>query len=333
MSTATSTGTGRAGETRWFKHLLLSPPLLFFAAFAIFPLLFTLYVSLSNWSITGVHSFTGVSNYQAIFSSLTFRQSFLNTMLFALVTVLLQYVSGLALALLVYRTTRGQGVLRLMLLVPMMFTPVVVGFVWKTLFDPTYGPINDVMTALGLPDVPWLSERFPAMAAVIIADVWQWTPFMFLILFAALRSLPTGPLEAAVVDGANGWRLFWDHLMPMLLPASMTAILLRSIEAFKLFDVVYLLTGGGPGVDTATVTLSAYFTGIRTGDLGSAAAMTLVLLVVVLVTTTVLLKLLIWAGQRRSRISAAQRLHVERDEALNEPLPPHEERPMEVTNA
>lgn len=285
----------------WFKHLLLSPPLLFFAAFAIFPLVFTIYVSLSNWSISGEHTFMGFGNYAELFGSQTFRTSALNTVIFAVVTVLLQYVLGLAIALLIYRTTRGQTGLRLIFLAPMMFTPVVVGFVWKMLFDPSYGPINHVMSAIGLPGVPWFSHRIPAMISIVVADTWQWTPFMVLILFAGLRSLPTAPLEAAVVDGASGWRLFWDHMMPMLLPASMTAILLRSIEAFKLFDVVYLMTGGGPGVDTSTVTLSAYFTGIRTGNLGSAAAMTTILLIVVLIITTVLIRLLIKAGQRRGR--------------------------------
>jgi len=284
-----------------FKHLLLSPPLVFFAAFAVFPLLFTLFVSLSNWSITGAHTFIGFGNYATLFSSSTFRTSFFNTIVFAVVTVSLQYVLGLVIALLIYRSTRGQRGLRLIFLAPMMFTPVVVGFVWKMLFDPSYGPINDLMTAVGLPSIPWFSERIPAMVAIVVADTWQWTPFMVLILFAGLRSLPTAPLEAAVVDGASGWRLFWDHMMPMLLPASMTAILLRSIEAFKLFDVVYLMTGGGPGVGTSTVTLTAYFTGIRSGDLGSAAAMTTILLIVVLVITTVLIKLMIKVGQGRSR--------------------------------
>ena len=304
------------GGSRWAKHLLLSPPLLFFAAFAVFPLVFTVYVSLSRWSITGAHHFVGFDNYAALASSSTFRTSYLNTILFAVVTVAFQYALGLALAVLVYRTTRGQSALRLMFLVPMMFTPVVVGFVWRTLFDPGYGPVDHVLTGLGLPAVPWLSEHWPAVTAIVVADVWQWTPFIFLILFAALRSLPTAPMEAAVVDGASGWRLFWDHLMPMLLPASMTAILLRSIEAFKLFDVVYLMTGGGPGVDTATVTLTAYFTGLRTGDLGSAAAMTLVLLVTVLVATTVLLRLLIRAGRRGTR-PVAESLVVTRDEVAD----------------
>jgi multiple sugar transport system permease protein len=300
----------RAARGQWYKHVLLSPPLAFFAAFAIFPLIFTIYVSLSGWSITGAHHFVGFTNYAAIFTSETFLTSFTNTVIFAIVTVLFQYALGLGLAVLVYRTTRGQSVLRLLLLVPMMFTPVVVGFVWKTMFDPSYGPISWLFDHLGLPQVPWFSEKVPAMLAIVTADVWQWTPFMFLILFAALRSLPTAPLEAAMVDGASGWRLFLDHMMPMLLPASMTAILLRSIEAFKLFDVVYLMTGGGPGVDTATVTLSAYFTGLRSGDLGTAAAMTTVLLIVVIIATTVLLRLLIWAGKRRSRQDDAA-LHVE----------------------
>jgi multiple sugar transport system permease protein len=308
----------RAARGQWYKHLLLSPPLIFFAAFAIFPLVFTIYVSLSNWSISGRHTFIGFSNYSNLMTSETFRTSFLNTVVFAVVTVLLEYALGLALAVLVYRTTRGQSTLRLLLLVPMMFTPVVVGFLWKTMFDPGYGPISWALGKLGLPAVPWFSERLPAMATIVVADVWQWTPFIFLILFAALRSLPTAPLEAAMVDGASGWRLFLDHMMPMLLPASMTAILLRSIEAFKLFDVVYLMTGGGPGVQTSTVTLSAYFTGLRSGDLGSAAAMTIILLIVVLIATTVLLRLLIWAGRRRSR---TPELQVERADVL-EPAEP-----------
>ncbi|WP_213450658.1 carbohydrate ABC transporter permease [Rhizomonospora bruguierae] len=313
----------RAARGQWYKHLLLSPPLAFFAAFAIFPLVFTIYVSLSNWSITGEHSFVGFANYANILGSETFRQSFLNTVIFAVVTVLFQYALGLALAVLVYRTTRGQSVLRLLLLVPMMFTPVVVGFVWKTMFDPSYGPISWLFDTVGLPAVPWFSEQLPAMAAIVTADVWQWTPFMFLILFAALRSLPTAPLEAAMVDGASGWRLFIDHMMPMLLPASMTAILLRAIEAFKLFDVVYLMTGGGPGVKTSTVSLAAYFTGLRSGDLGTAAAMTTILLIVVLIVTMILLRLLIWAGRRRRRADDAAALQVDRnDPALGDAVEP-----------
>ncbi|WP_164737192.1 carbohydrate ABC transporter permease [Georgenia sp. SYP-B2076] len=291
----------------WQPHLLLAPALLFFAVFAIGPLIFTLYVSLSNWSITGAHSFVGLANYAEIFSSSTFRQTFGNTVIFAVVTVTLQYLLGLTMALMVYRTSRGQTFLRLSFLLPMMLAPVVVGIVWKMLFDPSYGPIPELLGNIGLGQIPWFSEKLPAMIAIIVADTWQWTPFMFLILFAALRSIPTAPLEAAVVDGASSYRVFRDHLIPMLIPASITAILLRSIEAFKLFDVVYMMTGGGPGVKTSTITLNAYFTGLRTGNLGTAAAMTMVLLVVVLAAAMIFVAIL---AKVRSRRGATGKLSV-----------------------
>jgi multiple sugar transport system permease protein len=260
--------------------------------FAVFPLVYTLYVSLSDWTISGPHHFIGFQNYQDIFTSSTFRQSFRNTISFAIATVSIQYILGLTIALLVFRSKGGVSMMRLIFLIPMMFTPVVVGFVWRTLFDPGYGPINYLLGKAGIPGISWLSEPIPAFLSVVIADTWQWTPFMFLILYASLRSLPTAPLEAAVVDGASEFRLLVDHIFPMLIPASITAILLRSIEAFKLFDVIYLLTGGGPAGSTTTVSLNAYFTGLKNGNLGSAAAMTLSLLVVIIVLLTAILKIL-----------------------------------------
>lgn len=296
--------TARTSGEGWQPHILLAPALLFFALFAIGPLIFTLYVSLSNWSITGAHTFVGLDNYASLFTSETFRQTFANTVIFAVVTVTLQYLLGLTMALMVYRTTRGQTFLRLSFLLPMMLAPVVVGIIWKMVFDPSYGPLPEFLGNFGLGNIPWFSERIPAMIAIIVADTWQWTPFMFLILFAALRSIPTAPLEAAVVDGASSYRVFRDHLLPMLVPASITAILLRSIEAFKLFDVVYMMTGGGPGVDTSTITLGAYFTGLRTGNLGLAAAMTTILLIVVLAAAMIFVALLAKARSKRGATRA-----------------------------
>lgn len=281
------------------KHVLIAPPLLFFAVFAIFPLVFVFYVSLSHWSLGNQHAFAGLTNYRELFSSPTFTTSLENTLLFAVATVVPEYLLGLGLALLVHRVTRGQGVLRVVILVPMMLTPVVVGFVWKTLYDPSYGPLDFVLKHLGLGSAPWLSSPHWAFGGIVLADVWEWTPFIFLILLAGLRSLPREPYEAAVVDGATSWQIFRDLTMPLLLPASLAAILLRAIEAFKLFDIVYLITGGGPGVATSTVSLSAYFTGLQGGDLGNAAAQTIVLLVIVIVITTVLLRVLASIGRRR----------------------------------
>jgi len=151
--------------------------------------------------------------------------------------------------------------------------------------------------------VLWLNQAKLAFTSILIVDTWQWTPFMFLILFAGLRTLPREPFEAARVDGASDWRIFWDHTFPMLLPASIAAILLRAIEAFKLFDVVFYVTGGGPGGATSTVTLQGYFTALRSGNLGYGAAMSIVLLVTVM---ALAMAALVWlkrlAGRRTRRM-------------------------------
>ena len=161
--------------------------------------------------------------------------------------------------------------------------PLVVGFIWQMLFDSRLGPINAVIEAFGVEPLPFLTDRTLAFASILIVDTWQWTAFMFLILYAGLRTLPYEPFEAARVDGASPWRVFWDLTFPMLIPASLAAIVLRGIEAIKLFDIVFFITGGGPANATSTATLSAYFTGLRSGSIGYAAAMTIVMLLTVVV--------------------------------------------------
>jgi multiple sugar transport system permease protein len=279
----------------WFqrhaaKHAMLAPAFAFFAAFTIFPLCFTVYVSLNIWNVGGNHVFVGLGNYHDILTDLTYLLSLRNTVMFALATTLIEYVLGFAVAHMVHGVTRCQRPIRLIVLLPMLLTPIVVGFIWKMMLDPTYGPVDDVLAHLGLPRVNWLSSPVPAFIGIIIADTWEWTPFMFLILFAGLRSLPAEPFESARVDGASPWRIFWDLTFPLMIPASVAAVLLRSVESFKLFDIVYLITAGGPGVATSTVSLDAYFTGLRAGDLGTAAAMTIVLLAIVVVVTLVFLQ-------------------------------------------
>lgn len=299
-----SVGRGRysAGHERnGAKRLMLLPAFVFFAAFTIFPLIFTVYVSLSAWNIAGQHTFVGLANYRSILSDFTYVTSLRNTVIFALATTLIEYVLGFTVAYLVSGTSRGQRPIRLIVLLPMLLTPIVVGFIWKMMLDPSYGPIDNILAHLGLPRVEWLSESVPAFLGIILADTWEWTPFIFLILYAGLRSLPTEPFESARVDGASSWRIFWDLTFPLMVPASAAAILLRSVESFKLFDIVYLITAGGPGVATSTVSLDAYFTGLRAGNLGSAAAMTIILLLIVIVVTMLFLQLVARFGQRRPR--------------------------------
>lgn len=265
------------------KHALIAPPLIFFVVISIVPLLFTLGLSLTNYSIGGQAAWVGLDNYARLIRDPFFTRSYLNTILYVVFGVTIQYWLGLGLALLVNSMIRGQRIMRLLILLPFMIPPLIIGFIWQTLFDTRYGPINAFLRPLNVGSILWLNSPILAPTSIIIVDTWQWTPFMFLLLFAGLRTLPKEPFEAARVDGASGWRIFWDMTFPMLVPASIAAILLRSIEAFKLFDIVFYITGGGPGGVTSTVTLLGYFTALRSGNLGYGAAMSIILLLSVII--------------------------------------------------
>ncbi|MBN9389794.1 MAG: sugar ABC transporter permease [Chloroflexi bacterium] len=298
------------------KHLLIAPPLLFFFAISVIPLLFTLGLSVTNTSIGGSGSFIGLNNYAQLFSDQFFLRGFLNTILYVVLGVTAQYWLGLGLALLVNSMVHGKRLIRLLILLPMMIPPLIVGFVWQTLLDSRYGPVAGLFTGLHLKPVPWLTDPTLGFVSIVIVDTWQWTPFMFLLLFTGLRTLPKEPFEAARVDGASSWRIFWDHTFPMLLPASIAAILLRSIESFKLFDIVFFITGGGPGGATNTLTLLGYFTSLRSGNLGYGAAMSIILLLTVVVLATLIL-IVVRRLMARADKAGQQAL----DQFLAEPLP------------
>ena len=280
------------------KHLLIAPPLAFLVAISVVPLIFTLTLSLTNYSIGGRLGWIGLDNYVALFNDLFFLKSYVNTFVYVLIGVTIQYWVGLGLALLVNSMIAGKRWMRLLILLPFMVPPLIVGFVWKTMFDSRYGPLSAINRILHIPPILWLNDPILAFISIVIVDTWQWAPFMFLILFAGLRSLPKEPFEAARVDGASDWRIFWDLTFPMLIPVSIGAILLRSIEAFKLFDIVFYITGGGPGGATSTATLQGYFTALRSGNLGYGAAMSMVLFVTVAVLATIAL-LLVQRPRRR----------------------------------
>jgi multiple sugar transport system permease protein len=286
------------------KYLLVAPPLLFFFALSLIPLLLTVGLSLTNVDLSGEGSWVGVANYRDLWSDSIFVRGYLNTLEYAAIGVPVQYVLGLTLAVFVSQFRRGRRALRLIILIPLMVAPLVVGFIWKTMLDSRLGPVDDLLRHLFGVAVPWLTDEKLAFVSILIIDTWQWTPFMFLILFAGISSMPREPFEAAYVDGASRWRIFWDVTFPMLGPASIAAVLLRGIEAFKIFDVVYYVTGGGPGSVTTTTTLTAYFTGLRSGHVGYGAAMTVVLLITVMAFGSLFPLIIKFATQRRGRAFA-----------------------------
>lgn len=202
------------------------------------------------------------------------------TLLFVVGGVSLQYLIGLGLAMLLVQNLPVKRFFRVIFLLPMMITPVGIGFLFKMMTDTTKGPFSPLWQAVGLGDFSWIGQGDTARLAVVIGDTWQWTPFMFIILLAALEGVSRETIEAALVDGATGFQLFRFITLPEIIPVSATVILIRMIEAFKIIDMPNILTGGGPGTATETLTLQAY-NGWRSGDLGASAALSYLLLILV----------------------------------------------------
>jgi multiple sugar transport system permease protein len=202
------------------------------------------------------------------------------TLIYVGFDVSLQYLIGLGLALLVVQALPGRRFFRVVFLLPMMITPVGVAYLFRMLTDTDKGPLYPLWAHFGLVDVSWVTNPWGARLAVMIGDIWQWTPFIFIVLLAAIETLPHELVEAAVVDGANRWQVFWRITFPLILPATSTIVLIRLIEGFKIVDLPNVLTNGGPGTATESLTLHAY-TIWRTLDIGGSAAVAYMLLIVV----------------------------------------------------
>ena len=275
------------------KHFFLLPALLTLVAIIIFPLIFTVRVSFSSWDVyqAGL-DYIGGRNYLRVFADVRFWESLVRLCAMSAVTVTLQYVIGFALALAVWKQMAGGRIFRVLFLVPMMTTPVVMSVIWRTMFHESLGPINDILLSLGMGPVPWLSSAAGAFVSVMVVEIWQWTPFMFLLLFAGLVSLPREPYLAASIDGAGPIRTFWQVTFPLMAPISIGAVIIRLIEASKIMDTVYVLTSGGPGTATETPSYYIYIRGLRDFQVGYSAALSLTYLVLMIITLTVIAKLL-----------------------------------------
>lgn len=278
------------------KYLFLLPGLLVLAAIILFPLLFTIRVSFSSWDVYNPGlNWIGGENYGRLWEDARYWQALGRLTLLSVTTVLIQYVLGFALALMVWRDLAARRLFRVLFLIPMMTTPVVMSVLWRTIFHESLGPLNPILESLGIGAAPWLSSAGWAFAAVVIVEVWQWTPFMFLLLLAGLLSLPNEPYLAAKIDGAGPVRTFFSVTFPMLGAISVGAILIRLIEASKIMETVYVLTSGGPGTSTETSSYYIYIRGMRDFQIGYSAALSLTYLIIMIVALTVIAKLLVRA--------------------------------------
>lgn len=266
----------------------VAPALFVLAGLSIYPLLYLIKVSL-----TDAHGFT-LTHYVRLFHDRLFMVSAGQTLFYAAVALTLEFFLGLALALLVDSLGRGRAIFRVGLLAPMLLPPVVAAVIWRLIYNPEFGVLNGTLRQLGFntANLTWTSGRTSAMLSVILVDVWEWTPFLFLLLTAGLQAIPAEPLEAAIVDGAGYWRTLMDVILPLLKPTILLALLLRSMDLLRIFDQIFILTQGGPGSATETVSLYIYRTAFRFSNFGYAAAMSFVGLVITTLAARGLMRLM-----------------------------------------
>jgi multiple sugar transport system permease protein len=279
---------------RRLAGLFISPALLLLLFLSIFPLFWALYLSFTDYSATRdvPSNWIGFQNYTDLLSSAEVHQRAVTTLIFVVSAIALQTVLGFTIAYLISRRTRGRGALTTLFLIPMMLSPVVVGLFWKFMLDAQFGVINSFLTTLGLGSAEWLTDKRLALLSVIVVDTWQWTPFIMLIALAGLTAVPKYLYEASEIDRASEWFRFRHITLPLVWPLLLIAVLFRAIEAFRLFDLVYILTGGGPGVSTETLSFHVYKTAFLGFDTGRASAYGVLMVVVVIVMAQLYLRYL-----------------------------------------
>ncbi len=278
---------------RHFKWFTLGPAAIVLLLLTIYPILNLLFMSVSTIRFEQareVWTFTPMQNFQSLIGDEIFRIALWNTVVFAFVSVIIETVLGLALAILVASVTAFKGLMRTVLIIPVLMPPVAIGSMWKLMYSHDFGVFNQFLTTLGISPVNWTGSTSLALISVIIVDVWHWTPFVFLILFAAVEGLPKEVIEAARVDGARNWDIVFKIVIPLLKPAIVVAMLFRTILAFKVFDQIFLLTSGGPGTSTEVVSLHLYKVFFMQNELGYGAMLSLAIIAATIA--------FLWVGRR-----------------------------------
>jgi multiple sugar transport system permease protein len=281
---------------RHIAWLLVLPAVLLILALSIYPLAYSVWVAFVNFDfeIPG-HAFVGLKNFQQIINDPIARSSLVNTAILSAASVAVEFVLGLLLALAMVKSFRGRGLIMPILIVPLFISPVIVGQFWSLLLQQPFGPTNYLLSKLlGQPvEISWLTQSPWNFIAIVTADAWQWTPFMFVILLAGLTSIPPEMFEAAELDGATPWQTFYYVTLPLLTPIILLAITFRLLDAVKLFDIIYVMTGGGPGASTYTASFYLYQIGFQQFHLSKATAGSWIFLALSVVIITALVRRLL----------------------------------------
>src|SRR5581483_4314052 len=271
--------------------LLVGPAVLYLIAFSVYPLVTSLVRSFEDYnSQRNTWRWIGLGNYRQLFLDHAFWQTVEHTVVFTFAGVAIQVVLGTALALFFNQKLRGATLVRGILILPMLLTPIVVGLMWRALLNPDWGMLNWIAERLGFHNVHWLSDPSTALRTLILVDCWQWTPFVFVIVYARLQALPQEVFEAGSVDGATWFQRTRYLTLPLLMPAIVFAAVFRGIDAFRTFDLVYGLTNGGPVQATSTLSFESYQNGFEFYHYGYASAISYVMVIVAAIGITILFR-------------------------------------------
>lgn len=286
-----------AWSDRHFRWLLAAPAILLILAMSVYPLLFSLWVSFVNYDfqIPG-HAFVGLKNFEQVATDPVARKSLFLTVWLSAANVSLEFILGLALALAMVRNFRGRGIVMSMLIVPLFISPVIVGQAWTLLLQRPFGPTNYILSQIvGDPvTISWLTQSPWIYFSLILADVWQWTPFMFVILLAGLTSIPPNLYEAAELDGVSAWQAFWAITVPYIKPMILLSVTFRLLDTIRLFDTIYIMTSGGPGTKTYTASFYLYTVGFTQFHLSQATAGSWLFLIITAGVVVFLVRRLLW---------------------------------------
>ncbi len=286
LRTAAPTTTSRRAWRKWREsalcYLFLSPSLIVILGFSIVPLLWSVYYSFTKGGMLGRHPFVGVQNYVKAFEHPIFLQTLINTTQYAVLTVPVVILLALLVAIIIFQLPKMQGFFRGTVYFPLITPVVIAANIWAYIVNRDFGPLNHLLSMVGVPRIDWLGDPVWAIPAIVMMEIWRGFGFYVIILFAALQSIPKELYEAARIDGAKGLRIIWSITIPLLRPALGFCFIMATIFNFQLFDAVYVLTKGGPAWKTATVSWYVYQQAFQADNVGFASTMGVVLLVIIL---------------------------------------------------
>lgn len=259
-------------------------------AVMVFPWLFTFFMSVNDFHVGGSRSFAGLANYAHLFGDERFQWAILRTLYFTALSVIAPLILGVFAAVIFHRKFPLRGLARTIFILPMMATPVAIALVWTMMFHPQLGVLNYLLTAMGLPPSTWVYDSNTVIPTLVMVETWQWTPLVMLIVLGGLASLPVDPYEAAILDGASPWQMFRHISLPLVWPFIVVALVIRTIDALKAFDTIFVITGGGPGTSSETINILLYLQAFSFYDLGYASAIVVVFFVIIMLISLVLLK-------------------------------------------